>query len=295
MPVMHASHSKHHVFKHNAFSLVELLVVIAILTMLISILLPVLGEARKQAQLTRCRNQLRQITAGAAIYSIEFRGRYPITPYLLRGGTTHSSDDASTKHVLQGPGDLPPTGNNPTGWYQLRTLQHVQDKSLDCPSLDASPGSGIAQNLNQLGNYYRLSYGYRYNTFEANHELPQRNKETATTGNYPRAQGQGSMARVLFNDGSSYRRSTLAPYEEIHGAGRGHLKYQWAHVTGGNVALFDGSAHFMPNFLPPSTHGGRQFAAWPNVNFLAPYAVGSYSSKGNLYSMDAYAKNLLSL
>lgn len=55
--------------KRKGFTLIELLVVISIIALLMAILMPVLGRARKQAWQAVCRSNLRQIGIGAAFYA----------------------------------------------------------------------------------------------------------------------------------------------------------------------------------------------------------------------------------
>jgi len=63
------------------FTLIELLVVVAILTILIAILLPSLGSARRQARQVLCMNNLRNLGMGAQLYQNSFEGALPWEGY----------------------------------------------------------------------------------------------------------------------------------------------------------------------------------------------------------------------
>ena len=66
-------------WRPGGFTLIELLVVIAIISLLVSILLPSLNEAKEIAKRTACTANARHLTIAIAEYSTEADGAYPRT------------------------------------------------------------------------------------------------------------------------------------------------------------------------------------------------------------------------
>jgi|GEM_PF-895762 len=69
-----------HIGRLKGFTLIELLVVVAIIALLISILLPSLSNARKQAAAAACMSNLQQVTSALAMYRQDERGYLPDGP-----------------------------------------------------------------------------------------------------------------------------------------------------------------------------------------------------------------------
>jgi len=72
------------------FTLIELLVVIAIIALLLGILLPALGEARRTGKLAVCHSNLKQMGVATGSYSADFQDR--IFAFTWQGGETYNTD-----------------------------------------------------------------------------------------------------------------------------------------------------------------------------------------------------------
>jgi prepilin-type N-terminal cleavage/methylation domain-containing protein/prepilin-type processing-associated H-X9-DG protein len=94
----------------RAFTLVELLVVIGIIAVLISVLLPALSGARRQANLVQCSSNMRQVTMALMTYIQDNKGHLP-------------------------PAGIPPLPNiYPRGWWWANEL--VRQNYIRNPSVN---------------------------------------------------------------------------------------------------------------------------------------------------------------
>ncbi|HZZ44320.1 MAG TPA: prepilin-type N-terminal cleavage/methylation domain-containing protein [Tepidisphaeraceae bacterium] len=129
------------------FTLVELLVVIGIIALLISILLPALQSARKQANTVKCLSALRQIGNAFEMYANEYKGYWPSARDRVQTAqlsTQHAWTDLIAKYTTS----IPLSG----GYQDVAKLRR-SSVLWGCPEYsisddyDASLASGSATNV----------------------------------------------------------------------------------------------------------------------------------------------------
>jgi len=151
----------------RAFTLVELLVVIGIIAVLISILLPALSKARRQAQTVQCASNMRQVGMGLLTYTDENSG------FLFPNGMGWSNNQVYLHS--KGDGSMTSTGIGgslvlafPDQWqsytynvWPLLVFGNWSPPIMTCPTDNTEPAANARHTymLNEYMNIYNVKYG----------------------------------------------------------------------------------------------------------------------------------------
>jgi prepilin-type N-terminal cleavage/methylation domain-containing protein/prepilin-type processing-associated H-X9-DG protein len=120
----------------KAFTLVELLVVIAIIALLLSILVPALSKAKKQAQRILCASGQKQIVVAIETYACTYRGWYPVI-----------NEGINLTWPPPGGADSPPDWKGIDGTLALL-------KFIKSPGIFQCPSDNVAGDFGPLGGSY---------------------------------------------------------------------------------------------------------------------------------------------
>jgi len=130
--------------RRRGFTLVELLVVIGIIALLISILLPALSKARRQAKTVQCQSNMRQVAAALIMYINDNKGHFP-----------PAQAQAQTSNVIY-----------PDGFWWPDAL--VEGKYISAPSLYDTPGSSTSAKKFEGNNPFQCPEGLTADEWSSN-------------------------------------------------------------------------------------------------------------------------------
>lgn len=144
----------------HAFTLVELLVVIGIIAVLIGILLPALSKARRQAQMTACMSNQKQLVAALLMYCAENRGIFPggSGPYKVNGVPKFTVSLAMWDSQARNPYSCNQDEDNGPVW--LAKYVGKSRKIAGCPAEPDVSDKGYAESTNRTNYWYPWSLVY---------------------------------------------------------------------------------------------------------------------------------------
>ena len=246
----------------RAFTLIELLVVISIIALLIAILLPVLGSARRSAQLTQCLVNHRQIGVGLTGYAVEHKGDFPAHPG--QGGN-------------RSPYFYVHTNTHPDG-TRINLAKAVLDYQTDsaaifvCPLAPRHEPPDPEATTSARWNYYYMPH-YKSGSYES----PITNMASGTSEDGLWGEHTADVGPSWGNMRSNHTNNAAGTWNQDNDANLGPSYAQWSSdsaddVDSISVVFVDGSARLLGTeqmYIQPSPGLGFNLLP-PNSEYPAP-------------------------
>lgn len=200
----------------SAFTLVELLVVIGIIAILIAILLPALGKAKQQANVTACLSNQKQLLTALLMYVNDNKGTFPGGPGIAKYG----GDSAPRLYRALATWDS--AARNPYSCNQDEAsgptfLAKYVGKSKRIPGCPANPDSvkdtGFDASTNRSNYWYPMSLVYKPEelyTGNINYDLTFQTPQKITAVKFP-AQKAAIIDYKTYHDKIVYQVDKVPP------------------------------------------------------------------------------------
>ncbi len=277
----------------KAFTLVELLVVVAIIALLVSILLPALGQARESAKKVVCLTLLKSFGLSNMTYASANNGRF--VPYSQEG-----SSDAER------------LGGNPywdERWpenMEFREILSLAERAeiknsnwedpfifpreLRCPSHDIKSEEGyMAFSASTLGWRVMMSYAMNTEKWRSAGWWPNDKKYRGILQGQVKRGADVAMFIESNNYLTRYERANYLVYWDVFGdrwasekssSVNNGSQVSYRHNEGCNIAYFDGHAGYLPK---EEVYDLDNPVAGFNVSLRRPHPLWDFDSEGLVY------------